>query len=77
MMKKILAIFTTVALLSAFALTAAASEFNFYGSIRYNTMSIDKSNNNKSYYGEATTGNVYEPSRSDRDTDWGLWGIAE
>ncbi|MBW1649416.1 MAG: porin [Deltaproteobacteria bacterium] len=69
-MKKILAIFTTAALVSAFALTAAASEFNFYGSIRYNTISINRMLNNKDH-------NDY-PQRialkSDRDTDWGLWG---
>ncbi len=69
-MKKILAIFATAALLSAFALTAAASEFNFYGSIRYNTMSIDEESLNGTHY----TDTAYAPSKSDRDTSWGLWG---
>ncbi|MBW1615708.1 MAG: porin [Deltaproteobacteria bacterium] len=72
-MKKILAIFAITALLSAFALTTAASEFNFYGSIRYNTISIDKEGNNESFYGETGT-SAYAPSKSDRDTGWGLWG---
>ncbi|MBW1649418.1 MAG: hypothetical protein JRJ44_01835 [Deltaproteobacteria bacterium] len=63
-MKKLLALLFTMAMLCSFAITASASDFNFYGSLRFQTFSDDVSK-------EATGAGV-----SDQDTKWGTLGTS-
>ena len=67
-MKKLFMFFIAVALIAAFSVPATAgdAEWNFYGSARMATFSIDNSK-------EMNTGG-HTPPTSDRDTQWALQG---
>ncbi|MBW1616541.1 MAG: hypothetical protein JRJ49_08435 [Deltaproteobacteria bacterium] len=63
-MKKLSTLLTAITMLCFFATGASASDFNFYGSLRFQTFSED-------YSQEATDYGV-----SDRDTKWGNLGTS-
>ncbi len=63
-MKKLLALLFAIAMVCSFAIGASASDFNFYGSLRFQTFSEDFSK-------EATDFGV-----SDQDTKWGNLGTS-
>jgi hypothetical protein len=63
-MKKLLILLSALAMLCAFSFTAAASDFNFYGSLRFQTFSEDFSDETTAF------------GNSDRDTKWGTLGTS-
>ena len=63
-MKKLLILLSATAMICAFSFTAAASDFDFYGSLRFQTFSEDFSKETQ------------DTGKSDTDTKWGTIGTS-